>query len=247
MGEFNNWAVGTKTGSGTISRIFHLKKDSFIIYEVDYSGWFLFDSIGDISKNFSEIQTQWSDVTNLLIENKAKKRYIGKMAGVLKESLLGENLQALSKLESIRRSVIDYKTTIGRIVYFLGAVAMAVFFVLLIIAISYINLTDNLLLDVIFYSLLGSILSVGINLSKIKINIQSGTVFIYFFMGSLRVIISSISAIVLFLLIQGKLILGTIDFSNQYTLFCFGIISGFSEAFIPNLLIRVKDSEDQKQ
>ncbi len=242
MARFNNWIIGSETDIGIITEIFHKKVDCFIIYEIGHSGWFLFDSIGDIGKKFSEIQSQWTDVTNLLIENNARKRYVGKMAGVLKESLLGNNISALNKLESIRKSVANYKQTIGRLIYWLGAFTLSLLFFIIGSILNYTNTIEYSLLNLFLFGILGGLLSVSINLKKIDINIQSGNHPIHFIFGAIRIIISLISSIVIFLLVKGDFILSNIDFTNTYTLYCLGIVSGFSEALIPNLLNKVKDN-----
>ena len=200
MARFNNWIIGSETDIGIITEIFHKKVDCFIIYEIGHSGWFLFDSIGDIGKKFSEIQSQWTDVTNLLIENNARKRYVGKMAGVLKESLLGNNISALNKLESIRKSVVNYKQTIGRLIYWLGAFTLSLLFFIIGSILNYTNTIEYSLLNLFLFGILGGLLSVSINLKKIDINIQSGNHPIHFIFGAIRIIISLISSIVIFLL-----------------------------------------------
>lgn len=246
MARFNDWTIGSDTGNGIISKIYHKKIDGFLIYEINDSGWFLFDSVGDLGKQFSEIQSEWTDVTNLLIENNAKKRYVMKMAGVLKESLLGNNFFALKKLESIRKSVVNYKQTIGRIVYWLGAFSLALLLIIFTSLLYYFSDLEYVFFNSMIFGMLGGLLSVSINLKKIDINIISGNHYIHFILGAIRIIISLISSIIILFLVNGGFLLSNVDLANEYAVFSLSVVSGFSEAFIPNLLNRVKDGSTKE-
>jgi hypothetical protein len=242
MAWFNDWTTGTQIGDRKITRVFH-KNDNFIIYEVNNSGWFVFDSVGDIGKQFSAIQTEWTDTTNLLNSPREKSRYVGKLSGALKECLMGNISAAKEKLLSVKASIIDYKTTIGRGQYLVGAFFTTILFTLLLLSIFAFDGRHIVILKIIFFGMMGGMLSVSLNIKSVLININSGDVFAHIVLGSTRILISAISSFIVYIMIKGGFFLGVIKESNDSVFYALAIISGFSEAFIPNLL---KKSESHR-
>jgi hypothetical protein len=241
MARFDDWTVGTATAHGKITSVFH-KNPDFIIYELDNSGWFVFDSVGDIGRQFSAIQTEWTSVTNLLNSSRERSKYRGKLSGALKECLIGNIIAAKEKLDVVKESIIDYKTTIGQIEYLSGTFIAVILFSVILLSISYFTEINHTTLKIIFSGILGGILSVSFNIKSIYINTHSGDVIIHLILGATRIVISAISSFIIYILIKGGFLLGIMHGSNNYVFYALGAISGFSEAFIPNLLKKVKDN-----
>ncbi len=246
MAEFDNWVVGSETGNGKIAEVFNVRKGEFIIYRLEGSEAIGYNSEENIGKYFSSIGTEWTDVNNLLTSSSHKDRYRGKLAAVMKESLLGKVEGALKKLEKVRQAIINYKTTIGRIEYLIGTFLVAAFacLVLGILIIVPINLPFNvLILKVVIFGIMGGVLSVSINLKSVEIDVYSGTRMIHLILGGTRVIISAVSSIIIYALIKGGILLGVLENSSAYLFYALAAVSGFSESFVPNLL--KKTAEDK--
>ena len=246
MEEFDNLKVGDITDAGVITRIFSKNIGGFIIYEVNNSGRLTYDSVGDIGKHLSSIEIELTDVNNLLSTSRERSRFIVAISGAVRECFLGKTDAAKKKLISIKNAIVDYKTTIGRIEYFFGTLGAAIIAITSLLIVSLFTLNDHLIiLKIIFMGVLGGVLSVAINLKSIAINTISGNREIHLILGATRIIISSISSIIVYVLIKGGFLLGIIHQQGEYVFYALGAVSGFSEAFIPNLLKKVDNNKTE--
>lgn len=244
MEKFGDWKVGQKRHDGVVSRIFQSRSDKFIIYELDNSGRVIFDSKEDIGLSFSNIQVDWIETLNLLHSKRLNERYIHKIAGVLSLCLQGKAEVAKERLLIIKKSIETRKTTVGRIEYLVGATIFAILLIGSILTITKFYLFDDseyfIMCKVAIFGILGGILSVSVGLKSIRVEVENTMTLFYGVVGSTRVVVSAISSVAVYVLIKSQLVLGVIQESNDFVFYGIGLISGFSESYVPNLLRKVE-------
>ncbi len=105
---------------------------------------------------------------------------------------------------------------------------------------SYISSNAILLFKIATCGSFGGFLSVSLNINKLNLDFD-GSPAIQFFTGFSRIFISMISAIIMYYLIKSDIVLGLINYINNNNVFyALGIVSGFSETFVPNIIKSVE-------
>ena len=90
------------------------------------------------------------------------------------------------------------------------------------------------------YASIGGFLSVASTLKSIQID-SSDFGWFQFFYGAIRIIISMLSGLALYILIRSELVLPQLNYQeNIFIIYILAIIAGFSESFLPNLLKKVE-------
>lgn len=99
-------------------------------------------------------------------------------------------------------------------------------------------------IDVLALGALGAFFSVSLGIRSVRIN-HAIRRFEMLYSGFVRVTIGVIAAAVAIMLIKGGWILAAIEPSYMiWTVYLFGFLAGFSEAFVPNALNRVESSSN---
>lgn len=154
--------------------------------------------------------------------------------------------QAREVLLHAHRRVLSLLTGAGRLRYVLVCMLTSAFVVAAVSVLSYVALPQEQLI-VPWMAACGSIgafLSVSINLRSLQIDPAAPRAMTTISAVS-RVVIGMIGAGFILLVARGNLVLGLLaDLNNPEALLAIGVLAGFSETFVPNVLRRVETQAD---
>lgn len=204
----------------------------------------------------ADANAQLAIINRLVSDSEHNRREVLELAADAFEMLfLNQKKESLGILSDITQQLTMRRQVKGQLNYLAavigGAVLVWAWYGILVYFITD-NSMEPLWLLAGALASTGGILSVCLNLSSIKIDINQSTFFVSC-SGGARFVIALLSGIVCYLAIGGRIILGFIgdeptateinsmDYATPIMLFFF-LLSGFSETFIPNVL---KDAESK--
>jgi hypothetical protein len=249
--QFDTWKIGSLNTSGVkIKHIFYRKEKHYLIYESDISSLVSSITNPDLTyeKKLLQFEKEFSLIKGLLINSKQRKRFLPRIASAMHTCFEDEKVITQQIISDVLSSIKNYKIIKGRLQYLLGSIFLGLF----ILIISYISSLNNsyplgtssLMFNTVLFGISGGFLSISTNLNKIEIDIECGTTLLYLITGSTRIIISIISSIIIYYLIDSGLILVSLlnNSNRESIIYVFAALSGFSERFIPNILSRFSNS-----
>ena len=217
---------------------------TYLIYEGNDCGEVtVASSDSTIKARLSKLSPKMATVTELLVNDSLKKKYIDQIALAYREIAEGNDEKAFEVVDNIIDSVVTYKRNLrnGRFYYLLSCLAMLT----LVIAFSYFLKHYDFLKEItpyfyyMTYAAIGGFLSVSRNIKKIEIDASEfgwrQTIY-----GAIRILIAMLSGLIIFVVIESDLILPQLDSTNFYLVSLLAIVADFSESLIPNLLDRVE-------
>ena len=183
--------------------------------------------------------------------------YSARVAHALSVAIYGNPDESKRILNEIYNDIAkEYKERVlGKLIYLSGTMVISLLICcfglyLYLYQPPFITLEKRPLYELILVSsmaTLGGIVSVSININKIRIDKGLGSL-PYFFYGVERNIFSILGSIFIFFIIKSNLLFGFINELEhfEYALLSIGFVSGFSETLVPNSLKKVEENLSEK-
>lgn len=264
--DFNKFKIGGRDNNNqTIEQIFYLKKAHYIIYSTKEHRWVRVEIATEYTYYPKHIVfAKDIGILRELLRNRIHRRlFISRIAAVIYCCYEDKNEVAAEIMNSLKISVKRYKKLIGRLEYLAGAIVLGSLSLIIIGMMlkasiltgilpefDVVNLDKyKLILKVMSFGVLGSILSVSINLNNIDIDIESGNTIINVIVGGTRTLIGIISGLIAYYLIESGLVLSSIT-SNEHKesiIFVLATLSGFSEKYIPGMLDKISSNTNSPE
>lgn len=149
-------------------------------------------------------------------------------------------------LAAAHQRVLQLLTGAGRLRYVLVCMLASAFVVTTVSVLSHFPLPEQHVFTAWMGACgsIGAFLSVSLNLKSLQIDPVAAKMMTTISAAS-RIVIGVIGAIFMLLVIKGNLVLGLLkDLQNSHALLAIGILAGFSETFVPNVLRRVETQAD---
>ena len=241
--------IGDKDDSGeNISGVYY-KTEEWIVYSTSTSPVKWASSNPAITKSLADLVP---DLSELALRADAgfrnNKGVRGEIARAVVLHGMGNAEGAKNTLKAIERRFTRITTLSGRLQYAAGsfmvvlALAIALAILLLVASNSGQKEFMSLFLTAVCGSL-GGFLSVMLNLNKLTID-RDAPARLNIILGMSRILIAVIGAILVYLLVKANIVLGTIAQSTSpFAILAIGVVSGFSETLIPNLLRQVETQQ----
>lgn len=253
--------IGSVDDSGnTISDILAMGNE-YVIYEIETNDInkklrFLIDGITDdreakISQNYIRVKDLYIKSKGLLYRVNNYNMMKNRVAHALASALKGHPDEAKSQFDNLIKDIEDeYRNIVwGRILYVTPGYAFLLTLMLQVVALEcnsnpFCGQTKQWIYFV-FMSLIGCVLSVTINASKMKF--ESEVVkWMFLIFGFERVIISILAGSIAVIGMKSGLIFSGISFEkggqNVWQMFLLVIVAAFSENLIPSTLAKVESS-----
>jgi len=160
--------------------------------------------------------------------------------------LEGGGKEAQEVLVTAHQRVLQLLTGAGRLRYVLVCMLASALVVTTVSILSHIALPQEHVFMgwMVACGSVGAFLSVSLNLKSLQIDPVAPRVMTTVSAVS-RIVIGMIGAVFVLLVIRGNLALGLLaDLKNPQALLAIGILAGFSETFVPNVLRRVETQAD---
>lgn len=160
--------------------------------------------------------------------------------------LEGGTKEAQEVLVHAHQRVLQLLTGAGRLRYVLVCMLSSAFVVTVVSILSHIALPQEhvFMAWMVGCGSVGAFLSVSLNLKSLEIDPVAPRLMTTVSAVS-RIVIGMIGAVFVLLVIKGNLVLGLLaDLNNPQALLAIGILAGFSETFVPNVLRRVETQAD---
>lgn len=222
-----------------VTKVYYSDKE-YAIYNISNSKA-LCHITEDVKNDASDIACEVDEINRKLSCEKIQE-YKYRFAKAYRECFEGKLDNAKKILKSIEESFIEEKKNL---LYFKYTYIITACIVLIInFAVSVFILDFNLKLTetikdlfyVATFGSLGGLISISITVKNFNFNLFTNF-YLYFIDALYRIIVSMASAIAIYYIIKGNVVLGfiqDIEYTSEIVLI-FSIISGFSEHFIPNL------------
>jgi hypothetical protein len=228
-----------------VSKVYYSDKE-YVIYDIENSDA-LFHISENVKKDVSEISCEIDEVIRNLPEEKILQ-YKYRFAKAYRDCFEGNLDNAKNILKSIYESFKKEQENLLNFKYsyiITACIILIINFVISIFVLDFnLKLTETIrdLYYVASFGSLGGLISISITVKSF--NIQFFTkIYFYFFDALFRIIVSMASAIAMYYIIKGNIVLGFVN-SMNYTseiVFIFSIMSGFSERYIPKLFAIVEE------
>jgi hypothetical protein len=231
-----------------ISKLYAARQD-YLIFEGDNSGEVtVATDKQDLRKRVSEIGPKISLITEYLYSKKEKKKFVDQI-GLAYSEAIEDNLANAGKIcDKLITRIELYKNNIGRFYYLLSCLSI----VLISITISFFLKKYNFIPEILphfyimTYASIGGFLSVAKDIKKIQID-SSDFGWFQFIYGSVRILISMFSGLVIYILIRSELIFPELNRQENIFVICvLAVVAGFSETFLPNLLQKIEKEDFKK-
>ncbi len=227
----------------TITTLYAAKSD-FLIFEGDKSGEVTVATDDpQLRKQVSEISPWILVITGYLEKEKEKRKFVDQIGLAYTEAISGDIENAKKICDKIIQRIEGYKLNIGRFYYLLSCLSVVVSTLI----ISYFLKKYKFIPEIIphfymmTYASIGGFLSVAKDIKKVQIE-SSEFGWFQFFYGSIRILTTMFSGLIVYILIQSKLIFPVLmENGNGYAIAIIAFLSGFSETFLPNLLKQVEN------
>jgi hypothetical protein len=238
-----------------IEEIFYAHRD-YLLYRaegknvVGFMGHLDADQLDSLSK----IRPVLSRIYAVLVSGAERKRFLDRIATAMNECFLGDGVTEINILENVEKSALNYQLVMGRLLYIAGCACLVLADIgCVVIRKAYSYTFNEPIKDLAQFVIIatfgsfGGLISVAIKMRELDIDLGSGRA-IHVFTGFSRIFISMISAIILFGLIRGNLLVGFVnELPDLRVVYGLSVLAGFSEKFIPDVLRSIeKGLRDQK-
>ena len=234
------------TYKGEVITTLYTAKSEYLIFEGDKSGEVTVatDNL-DLRKRCSEISTRISIITEYLITKKEKQKFVDQIGLAYSEAIEGDIEGAKRICDKLIDRIELYKSNIGRFYYLLSCLSIVVIAILFSYLLKKYKFIPEIIphFYIMSYASIGGFLSVAKDIKKIQID-PSDFGWFQVFYGAIRILISMLSGLIIYILIKSELILPNLNLQdNIYVIFILAIAAGFSESMIPNLLKKIEDEK----
>lgn len=250
--NFDTYEIGTKNKNGKeISKIYYKVEGKYIIYATKNESMIFFDGSEEIQKNISSISKQLAKIEIITNDKKDNGFVNTQLIYAISTAAEGNITAAKEILNELEINIINMQKNDGRVQYLLGSISAIIFLVVIMIIGALVNHFMNIKIisqndNLIYMSILGGLggfLSVIRRITSIDIDSNYGFCN-NFISGMSRIIISIICGICTFYLIKSNIFLGILNNidkdTSSYATYLLGIVSGFSENFVPNLFNKIE-------
>lgn len=222
-----------------VTKVYYSAKE-YAIYDVSNSKA-LCHITEDVKNDVSDISCEVDDITRKLSKEKIQE-YKYRFAKAYRECFEGKLDNAKKILKSIEESYIKERENLiyFKYTYIITAcIALIINIIVSVFVLDFnLKLTETIkdLFYVASFGSLGGLISISLTMKNFNINLFTNF-YLYIFDALFRIIVSMGSAIAMYYIIKGNIMLGFLN-GIEYTseiVFIFSIISGFSELFVPNL------------
>jgi hypothetical protein len=245
MNNLEDFIKGADVPNGKITNIYFINKN-YRIYETDNLGNTMFitnDEINlNLTKNFKPLSIEFD---SLLTSTNDRKKFALKKAMALADYFNGDIESGTKIMSDLIISIKRYKKLKSKLTYLLSAITFVIINMTIALLINTIwkeNIDNNVikLFTIMTFGSLGGSISIFNKISNFELDIDA-SFSLQVVEAVSRIFLSMISSLIIYIFISSDLILGIFNnFENPYILYTFSIISGFSENFIPSLIMKVK-------
>lgn len=225
-----------------ITRLYSAKSD-YMIYEGDNSGDVtIYTDIPELRKRCSKICIEISLITEYLKTKSEKKKFVDQIGLAYSEVIENNIDEAKAICKKILERIEIYKRNIGKFYYMLSCLSLVLFNFIFSYFLKKFEFIPEIipLYYVITYSSIGGFLSVARNIRSIQID-STDFGWFQFMYGTLRILISMFSGLIIYVLIKSGLLLPQLNLQeNIFITYTIAVIAGFSETLVPNLLTKIE-------
>ena len=219
-----------------ISKLYASHRD-YLIYEANDSGEVTVATDSQKLRNrIAAISPRISLITEYLVSKKEKSKFVDHIGLAYAEAIEGNIEHAQSICDKLIGRIELYKCNIGRFYYLLSCFALVVIVLLVSFYLKRCKLLPEIFpyFQAMTFASIGGFLSVTRTLKSIQID-SSDFGWFQFFYGAIRIVISMLSGLVLYVLIRSELVLPQLNYQeNIFIVYILSIIAGFSESCFYN-------------
>jgi hypothetical protein len=234
-----------------ISSLYAAKQD-YLIFEGDNSGEVtVATEKPELKKRCSEISLKMSIITEYLVTKNEKRKFVDRIGLAYAEAIEG-NIENANKIcDKIIDRIEIYKCNLGRFYYMLSCFGIVITAMIICYFLKRYKFIPEIIphFYIMTYASVGGFLSVAKDIKKIQID-SSDFGWFQVFYGSLRIILSMLSGLIVYVIIKSEFISpGTGANSNPsvYFVCLLAIAAGFSESMIPNLLKKIEKEKSRQE
>lgn len=243
--NFNDYQEGKENKQGkVIDHIYFKVEGKYVIYSCVDEQRIFFDGIDEIKENISIISKELARI-EIIIHNRDYKFVNTQLVYAISTAADGNFTEATEILNKLEVKIYTAKKNSSIMHYIAGCLSILLINLIIYILTEFSNLESIgnfiLVLNMSFLGSLGGFLSIIRRIKKIEIDVDTGF-WLNFFNGASRILISIICSIFIYYLVKSNIILGILNDidNNDYALYVFAIISGFSENFVPNIFDKIE-------
>lgn len=231
------------TYEGEIINSIFSSTERYLIFEGNNSGTVtVATNDPDLRANCSKISSKISLITGYLVTKAEMRKFVDRI-GLAYSEAIESNFEIANEIcDTMIKDIILLKKNKGRFSYLATCLMFVIFFVIL----SYLQSKFSIeplfdpYLTIMVFSAIGGFFSVALNINKIEIDIDDFSLF-HFFNGGLRILISILAGVIIYVLIKSELIIPSlINEQNNHVFYLLAVLAGFSESYIPNLLKKIE-------
>ena len=251
----DGYKVGNEDEFGNkIRKIYIRSKGSYIIYECENSEDLSFEGTNEAQLKYSKIVGHVASITGRFNSEFKKHNFLKEqVVYAMVESIEGDYEEAEKILNSLEERIIKLRKKEGKLHYLEGAFTVTLFNVVIstVFLLIHNKIGDDLIKESIFVfhvitsGSLGGMLSIAININKFEIDSDAGVN--NFITGMSRTLIAMIGSFFIYFAAKSNIIAGFSENAvyRKYLMIVLGMISGFSETFVPNIMNKVQNEKEK--
>jgi hypothetical protein len=178
-----------------------------------------------------------------------KPTYNSSLAYAMKIFFDGDAISSYHSLQNVYSNIKRHLTRRAKLAYQAGAASILFLSLAAFLIAVRLGGSNQLTVDmfvVTLFSSAGGFLSVAIGAARLSIDLQH-SFWINMLYGALRIIISIISGVIVYFLIQTGILLAFLkDASEVNGLIIVSVVAGFSEKLVPNLMSKIGDRYERQ-
>lgn len=258
--RINSYIIGSKDSSGNIIKRIFAKGDEYLIYEIktdqisDSIKVLIDTKVEDDSRPleyFYSVREKFTKLKGLLFKVVDDTSIKARISHILSHAITGNPDEANKFFENLIEEInIEYKNQSNhRIRYLLTTMSILIIGILISIYIYYTDLfLDHIQLRYLIListaSSVGGFISVAGKLHRMVFE-KDVNHLLYILYAVERILIALLAGVVIYFAIKSNLVFGFINTISKpiYGYLVFSAVAGFSETFVPNLLINLSKKE----
>jgi hypothetical protein len=251
----NEFIVGSKDLHGSEILQVYITASDYVIYktETGISVYTYEDNLPDDDKIYwkrmVQIGPEIGEIKSLQPAKKGFESIDRELVRGMYQALEGKIELARSLMETAKNRLIRLRCLRGRLEYLISSFVFTLFPLFFLLLFYFINFFQQKTFFITIASVascgaIGGFLSVSLNVWKLEIDLDAGSA-LNFAAGGSRILIALMAAIFVYFAIKSELILGTMG-KSEYGVYVACIISGFSESFIPNIIRKMSETNENE-
>jgi hypothetical protein len=247
------FVVGSKDLQGSEILHVYITASDYVIYKTKtgIAVYTFEDNLPDEEqvywKRMVQIGPEIGEIKSLQPEKKGFESIDKEVVRGIYQALEGKIELAKSLLKIAKNRLIRLRCLKGRLEYLISSFVFTLiplFFLLFFDAIDFFKQKPlfELFASIATCGAIGGFLSVSLNVWKLEIDLDAGSA-LNSAAGGSRILIAMMASIFVYFAIKSELILGTMG-KSEYAIYVACIISGFSESFIPNIILKMSETKE---